>query len=408
MVENPTKTFSFADTTATKKVFALRKRIRAIAGGTSASKTISILIWLIDYCQTRKNKLASVVSESYPHLSGGAIRDFKGIMKDRGYWDDGRWNETKHIYRFETGCELEFTSPDTYGKAHGPRRDVLFINEANNLDYKIADQLIVRTREIVWMDWNPTSEFWFYTEMLPNRPDDIDFITLTYKDNEALDPVTVQEIESHKNRKGWWTGYGEGKLGEVEGKIYNGWKIIDDVPHEARLERFGLNFGYTGHPAAIVAIYYLNGGYILDELAYSQGLLNRMLADIINSQPRKALTVADSAEPKSIDDLKELQVSIVPAEKGQDSVRHGIEVVQDQQISITRRSVNVIREYRNYLWKYDKNGKMIEPNEPEEPFHYSMDAVRYGITSLAPIKRREEFIKNMPRMERKPKPNPAR
>jgi phage terminase large subunit len=161
-------------------VFALRKRIRAVAGGTSASKTISILIWLIDYCQSHSGKTASVVSESYPHLERGAMLDFENIMKDRGYWNDDRWNQTKHTYTFETGSRLEFSSPDTYGKAHGPRRDVLFINEANDLDYRIADQLIVRTRAIVLMDWNPTTEFWFYTQMLPFRRDDIDLATLTY------------------------------------------------------------------------------------------------------------------------------------------------------------------------------------------------------------------------------------
>ena len=179
-IQTQTKQFSFSDTTATRRVFALRKRIRAVAGGTSASKTISILIWLIDYCQSHSGKTASVVSESYPHLERGAMLDFENIMKDRGYWNDDRWNQTKHTYTFETGSRLEFSSPDTYGKAHGPRRDVLFINEANDLDYRIADQLIVRTRAIVLMDWNPTTEFWFYTQMLPFRRDDIDLATLTY------------------------------------------------------------------------------------------------------------------------------------------------------------------------------------------------------------------------------------
>lgn len=398
--------FNFVDTTATRKVFGLKKRIRAVAGGTSASKTISILVWIIDYCQSNRFKLTSVVSESYPHLEKGAMLDFENIMKDRGYWNDARWNKTKHVYTFETGSRLEFFSPDTYGKAHGPRRDVLFCNEAQNLDYKIVDQLIIRTREIVWMDWNPTTEFWFYTDMLKVR-DDIDFITLTYKDNEALDEVTIREIESHKNNPGWWKVYGLGQLGEVEGRIYKDWEIIDEVPHEARLERYGLNFGYTGHPAAIVAIYYWNGGYIIDEVAYGSGLMNRMLADILISQPRKALVVADHAEPKSIDEIKEYGVTIAPCEKGPDSRRHGIQIVQDQRIWITKRSVNVIKEYRNYLWKYGPNGRMLEPNEPEEPYHYSMDAVRYGITSLVPIKRREEMMRGMIRPESKPKTNPA-
>jgi len=379
MVENLTeKKFNFSDTTATGKIFGLNKRIRAVAGGTSASKTISILIWLIDYCQTNKQKLASVVSESYPHLEKGAMLDFENIMKDRSYWNGIRWHQTKHAYTFETGSRLEFYSPDTYGKAHGPRRDVLFINEANNVEYNIADQLIVRTREIIWLDWNPTSEFWFYTEMLGKR-EDIDFITLTYKDNEALDEIIINEIESHKNRKGWWQVYGLGQLGEVEGKIYKYWKIIGAIPHEAKLVRYGLDFGYTNDPTAIVAVYYYNGGYIFDELTYQKGLSNKQIADLLNNFD-KALVVADSSEPKSIDEISRNGVYITGAEKGKDSVNYGIQRVQEQRISITQRSVNLINEYRNYLWMVDKNGKIL--NEPEHAFSHTMDAIRYAITSI--------------------------
>lgn len=373
------KKFSFKDTTATKKVFGLKKRIRAVAGGTSASKTISILIWLIDYCQTRKNKLASVVSESYPHLEKGAMLDFENIMKDRGYWNSDRWNQTKHTYTFETGSKLEFYSPDTFGKAHGPRRDVLFINEATNMEYKIVDQLMIRTREIIWMDWNPSVEFWFYTELNGKR-EDIDFITLTYKDNEALDVVTVQEIESHKNNKSWWRVYGEGQLGEVEGKIYKDWQIIDEIPHEARLERRGLDFGYTNDPSALVGIYYWNGGYILDEEMYRKGMSNKQIADVILNQQQQCLVIADSAEPKSIDEIRSYGVQIQSAKKGQGSVAQGIQFVQGKRISVTKRSVNVIHEYRNYLWKTNKDGIVL--NEPEHLFSHSMDAIRYGFNDF--------------------------
>ena len=376
MEDNP---FKFQNTTATRKIFSLNKRIRAVAGGTSASKTISILIWCIDYCQSNKGKLVSIVSESYPHLSGGAMLDFENIMKDRGYWNDKRWVKfPKATYTFETGCKMEFISVDTYGKAHGPRRDVLFGNEINYLSYKIVDQLITRTREIIWLDWNPTNEFWFYTEMLGQR-DDIDFLTLTYLDNEALDKGTVKEIESHKDKKQWWKVYGEGQLGEVEGKIYKDWEIVDEVDHHARLERYGLDFGYSVDPTSIVAIYYFNGGYILDEICYQKGMLNKQIADTIENQEQKGvLVVADSAEPKSIEEIKLHGINIVGAEKGSDSVRNGIQVVQDQRISITKRSVNLIKEYRNYLWKIDKDGNIISPNIPEHEFSHTMDAIRYG------------------------------
>lgn len=370
-------------------------RIRAVAGGTSASKTISILVWLIDYAQNIKNinKLVSVVSESYPHLEGGAMLDFENIMKDRGYWEDSRWHGTKHTYTFETGNKIEFISVDTYGKAHGPRRDVLFINECNNMDYKVADQLITRTRQIVWLDWNPSEEFWFYTEMLPNR-DDIDFITLTYLDNEALDEITVQEIEAHKHNKAWWTVYGLGQLGEVEGRIYTGWNLtIDEIPHEARLERRGLDFGYSVDPAAIIDVYYYNGGYILDERLYAVGQSNRRLAQfLLNLENQQVIVIADSAEPKSIDELREHMVPVIEANKGPGSVNQGIQYVQDQKISVTKRSLNLIKEYRKYFWKTDKNGTIL--TVPDDGNDHLLDALRYAMESLRPkeVEKEREIV----------------
>lgn len=370
--------------TATHKILKLKKRIRAVAGGTSASKTISILMVLIDYAQTPQSqpKLIKIVSEAYPHLEDGAMRDFKGILQDRNYWKEERWHGTKHMYTFETGHQIQFASIDTYGKAHGPRQDVLYINEANNLDYKIADQLITRTREFVYLDWNPSEEFWFYTEMLPTR-DDIDFLTVTYKDNEALDAITVHEIESHRNNKAWWQVYGEGQLGEVEGRIYTGWKIIDEIPHTARIERRGLDFGYSMDPAAIVDVYYYDGGYILDERLYQVQFDNYKLAQFIKALDHPGtLVVADSAEPKSIDEVKQFGVGIIPADKGGASVRRGIQHMQSQRISVTRNSYNLIKEYRRYFWKFDKNGKQL--TEPEGGFDHLLDATRYALESLKP------------------------
>jgi len=375
--------FHFQDTTATKRIFSLKKRIRAVAGGTSASKTISILIWLINYCQApkNKNKIATVVSESYPHLSKGAMLDFEMIMKDRRYWKDHLWNK-KGVYSFESGNKLEFYSVDTYSKAHGPRRDVLFLNECNNLSYLIIDQLITRTRDVIWMDWNPVAEFWFYNDMLPNRSD-IDFITLTYKDNEALDKNTVSEIESHKHNRGWWQVYGLGQLGILEGRIFKDWILIDKVPDEARLLRYGLDFGYTNDPTTSNAIYAWNDAFIIDEVLHLKGLSNRQISDVFLNLPR-ALVVADSAEPKSIDEIKGYGLNIMGAQKGQGSVLQGIQYVQSQKIFITKRSLNTLKEYRNYLWLTNDDGVII--NEPSTIWNHNMDAIRYGMESLKATK----------------------
>jgi phage terminase large subunit len=376
----------YVKTTATDKIFALRKRIRGVAGGTSASKTISILLWCIQYAQTHENELLSVVSESFPHLKRGCIRDFLNIMEGHGYYKDASWNKTDFVYTFETGSRIEFFSADQPGKVRGPRRDVLFINEANNISYETYTQLEVRTKKIIWLDWNPTQEFWFYTEV--KGKDNVDFEILTYKDNEALDPNIVQAIESRQGNKNWWQVYGLGQLGEVEGKIYKDWAIIDDIPHEARLERYGLDFGYSNDPTAIVAIYRYNGGFILDEITYQKGLSNKQIADILNNQP-KALCIADSAEPKSIDEIMSYGVNILPSNKGQGSVLQGIQYVQDQRISVTKRSLNIIKEYRNYMWKTDTDGKIL--NVPEPGYDHSTDAIRYGLTDLKPVEDTEDL-----------------
>ena len=152
-------------TTATEKILALKKRIRAIAGGTSSSKTVSILLILIDLAQVSDNKTISVVAESLPHLKKGAIKDFLDIMKAHKYYKESCWNRTDQVYTFDTGSKIEFFGVDSPDKVRGPRRDYLFMNEANNCPFTSFDQLEVRTNEVIWLDWNPTFEFWFYTEI---------------------------------------------------------------------------------------------------------------------------------------------------------------------------------------------------------------------------------------------------
>lgn len=370
----------FYQTTATKKIAKLKKKIRVVQGGTSASKTISILLYLIAKAQSDKKKtLTSVVAESTPHLKRGALRDFKNIMQDHNYWKDNSWNSTDSIYTFETGSQIEFFSADQSDKLRGARRDRCFMNEANNMTLDTFDQLEVRTKEFLILDFNPTNEFWIFTDVIPQR-EDVDYIILTYKDNEALSEEIIKSIEARKNRKGWWQVYGEGQLGEVEGKIYRDWVIVDEIPIEARLERRGLDYGYTNDPTAIVDIYKWNDAFILDEVAYQKGLSNKQIADIILNQEDNVLVVADSAEPKSNDELALYGVNIMAANKGKGSVNHGIQIVQNQKILITKRSTNIIKEYRNYMWMTDKQGKII--NTPEDLWNHMMDAIRYAMETM--------------------------
>ena len=373
-------------TTSLKKIRELKKRLRIIQGGTSAGKTIAILLLLIDTAQTLPNKTISIVSESIPHLKRAAMRDFLNIMEGHAYYSEVEWNKSDFIYKFSNGSKIEFFSADSAQKVRGPRRDILFINECNNISYETYTQLAIRTNDYIYLDYNPVSEFWVQEELMKNPEIEHNFIILTYKDNESLPETIVKEIESRRDSANFWKVYGEGQFGSVEGKIYKDWKIINELPHEAKLISYGLDFGYTNDPSAIVAIYYLDGGYILDELVFTKGLSNKQLADIILANSA-APVIADSAEPKSIDEMRLYGLAMLPATKGKGSVSQGIAFVQAQRISVTQRSVNVIKEYRNYLWKTDRDGKVI--NEPEHQFSHSMDAVRYGMQikgNLTPVK----------------------
>lgn len=348
---------------------------------------------LIDKAQSNKNRKIDVISESFPHLEGGAISDFKKIMMEQNYWKDDRWNSTKHVYTFETGSVIQFMSVDKIGKAHGPRRDDLFINEGQNIPWEIVVQLMQRTSGDIWIDWNPTTEFWYYTEIKDKMPHD--FITLTYLDNEGL-PDTVREfIESRKDNKHWWQVYGLGQLGEVEGKIYKGWNIIDEIPHEAELWRRGLDFGFSIDPSVLISIYKYNGGYILNEELYAKSLSNKSIADfILNLDEPNTLVIADSAEPKSIQEISDHGVTIIGAQKGADSVAQGIQFVQDLRISVTATSLKTIKAYRNYLWAKDKTtGKFIKvPDDSVHEWSNPMDAIRYGFNGMERIKKNAVHI----------------
>jgi len=221
-------------------------------------------------------------------------------------------------------------------------------------------------------------------------------------------PDTIkQEIEDDKAKRP--TLYKHKWLGEpnsLEQRIFRDWVVIDTIPHEARLERYGLDFGYSNDPSAIVALYYYNGGYILDEIAFQKGLSNKQIADILTNLPRKALTIADSAEPKSIDEIKSYGVNIIPTTKGPGSVAHRIQLMQDHRISVTKRSTNILKEYRNYLWLTDPNGKLL--NEPDHAWSHTMDAAMYALASVAVMQRRMDIADMIPKYPQPDMRNRAR
>lgn len=235
-----------------------------------------------------------------------------------------------------------------------------------------------------WMKLLPCEEKGYYDFELKDGVTDAVLIKTNYLDNIAnIAKPSIAQYEAYKETKPshYWNMV-KGYVPEiVQGKIYNNWQVIDEIPHEARLERYGGDYGYTNDPTGIVAIYYYNGGYILDEITYQKGLSNRQIADILLNVP-KALVVFDSAEPKSNDELASYGVNVIGSQKGQGSVNQGIQYVQDQKISVTKRSINLLKEYDNYAWKIDKDGNVL--NVPAEGWDHLMDAVRYGMESIKP------------------------
>lgn len=236
-----------------------------------------------------------------------------------------------------------------------------------------------------WMKLLPTETKGFYDFQLKDGVIDTVLIKSSYIDNIAnIAQASVKQYETYKETKPdhYWNMV-KGYVPEtVIGKIFSNWQIVDTIPHEARLERYGLDFGYSNDPTAIVAIYRYNGGFILDEVAYLKGLSNKQIADTLLNVPQ-ALTIADSAEPKSIDEIRSYGVNIIGSQKGQGSVNQGIQYVQDQKISITARSRNGIKEYENYAWKIDKDGNIL--NVPENGWDHFTDAVRYALESFKPV-----------------------
>lgn len=378
----------FSRTTAQAKIAKLRKRYRVVQGGTSASKTYSILPFLITYCCQVPNLEVSVVSESMPHLKRGCIRDFKKIMNDIGLWNESQFNKSDSTYQFKNGSHIEFFSADHPDKLRGARRDILFVNEANNIKWEAFHQLAMRTKRFIYIDFNPSHEFWAHTELQddPNT----DWLTLTYKDNEKTPRHLIDDFKKAEEKaaqgseywRNWVNVYIYGRLGTQRDIVFKegeDWEQVATLPATAELKGYGLDFGYTNDPSACIAVFFINGAYYVDEVFYSTGMSNDQIAEklIANGLDRVA-GYADSAEPKSIDQIASAGCFIRPVQKGADSINYGIDLVrQHAKIYVTQRSLNLIKELRAYRFATDKKtGKILNKPEPNQKDH-ACDALRY-------------------------------
>ena len=385
----------YQPTTALKKIAKLKKSTRAVQGGQGAGKTIGIEMILCNHAFHQPNKEITIIQAELSKLKKTAMRDFIKILKSYNLFDRDRWNKTDSIYTFPNGTYIEFLGMDKADVGKGFRRDVLYFNELNKGGITLDAYMQFASRaRVVYVDFNPDRRFWLHDEIIPDE--DTDFLILTHEDNEYLPSnerkaiysyrtkgfhkwkgLTIKQLfdESNIKSKYWankWRVYGLGMVGSLDGLIFDNWSEINRVPAEAEYIGTGLDFGYSNDPTAITDVYKWNGKRILDEVCYRTGMVNNDISRILNN---KGIVFADSAEPKSIEEIRRAGVDIRGASKGRDSIVYGINTMQDQEYLVTKRSTNLINELNSYTWATDRDGNTI--NKPIDLYNHLIDGIRY-------------------------------
>lgn len=354
-------------------------------GGTRSTKTYSILQFLHIVIQEKDKAgdITSVVSETYPHLKRGAIRDFESII-GHPLAGDSHWSETNHTWTYDNGAMIEFWSADSPLKVHGSQRKRLFVNEANHIPYEIFRQMAVRTSGVIFIDYNPASVCWIQEKI--ESKDNCILIKSTYKDNPFLTEMQIREIEDNQADANWWKVYGLGEEGSLEGLIYE-FELIDALPEKDGnlIEIQGLDFGFTNDPTARVQVLADPRKKILycRERCYQTHMQNKhIIADLQADNIDKGTEIyADCAEPKSIADIKEAGFKVIPCDKNapvkSDKLLFQIQWMQGWKMYFTKDSLNLIYEGRNYTWETDNDGKQL--NRPIDKFNHLLDALRYAV-----------------------------
>ena len=365
-----------------------RPRYVVSRGGTRSGKTYAIL-QILDFLVEKDHAgdVTSVVSETLPHLKKGAIRDFETI-RGTTLKDDPAWNESDHIYTYPGGGKLEFFSVDTPGKVQGPGRKRLYENEAIHLKYDTHRQLAVRTTGIIFMDYNPEQVSWIDEKILTR--DDVQVLDSTYLDNDYLTEEQVREIESNRGDSNWWRVFGEGKTGHLEGLIFPDFIQVDSLPEKSdgMIETYGLDYGFTNDPTTLIHCYVDNRKkeIWLDEVCYRTGMLNEDIAAVMKQEGigRAVRVYADSAEPKTNETIRRYGFNIEGSYKAT-KIAEQLQAMKGYKIYVTKRSLNLIRELRGYVWMRDKNGEWL--NEPVDILNHAIDAARYAVFPVIKVHR---------------------
>lgn len=353
-------------------------------GGARSGKTIAELqVAMLLASRDPRPTITSVVGDSLPHLKRGAIRDFRFAMNDAGLWNESSWSKMESIYTFDNGSIIEFFGADTPDKMQGPARDRLILNEANMIEWEAARQLMVRTSGLIMYDYNPSAPFWG-TETIPTR-DRYVLVHTTYNDNNHLPAEVRREIEANKGSGNWWRVYGLGLIGQLEGQIFN-FKEVDTMPDPAGyIETWGMDFGFTNDPTTLIRCLVHTGRREIyaDQLLWQTGMTNPDIAEALRDFGIKRagsgpVVWADSAEPKSIQEVARYGLNIRGADKTT-RVREQLQSLQAWTIYITRRSSELRTEGRKYLYKQRPDGTYT--NEPIDFFNHGIDALRYACWS---------------------------
>lgn len=370
------------ETTALRKIRALKKRIRIVQGGTSAGKTYDILLDELNEAIMQDGILTTIMSDTMPNLRHGAMRDFLKICHETNVWDVAEWNSTYSTLTLPNRSIIEFYSADSED-ALGARRDRLFINEANRITKEAFDQLEVRTEQKITLDFNPVNQFWAHD--LLTRPD-VDFVKLNYLDNEALSQNIVNALELRKGdgTSNWWRVYGLGEIGSLEGNVYEGWIPVDDIPQTAVLKRYGVDFGFSNDPTAVVAVYEDEDEslYLKTELCDIK-ILTPVLIDKLKKLP-DALFICDNARPEIIAEMQANGLRAIGSNKTagekMNGKRYNIELVMRRKIHYLRTDTELEREYLTYAWRKKRTGEIID--EPQDGNDHIMDALAYAVRDM--------------------------
>ena len=344
-------------------------------GSSRSSKTYNILIWLIVYLLQHPNTRLSIVRATLPALKGSVFIDFKEICYKMGIFDEKALNKSELIYTFPNGSWVEFFSTDSEQKIRGRKRDILYCNEANELKFIEWQQLKMRTTRFAIVDYNPSFSDDHWLCALNRDPRTYHFVS-TYKDNPFLEQNIIDEIESLREKNATlWQVYGLGQQAMIEGLIFTNVEVIDTIPHWVKKRGIGMDFGYTNDPTAIMECAVVDNDLYINEIAYQTQMLSSDIIKIL--KPLNLKVISESADPRLIQEISNAGVLIYPVQKYQGSIMGGITKMLDMRLKVTRNSINTLKEFKNYTYQQDKEGRWL--NQPIDAFNHAIDAVRYYV-----------------------------